>query len=312
MRRTQHVADDTRQGPPVGAENRRSKGVLQFQDGGVERDICFHSTLRGGGQMELDLAEHRQDCRGDGHRLRGPAAVDRLGAGIDVGLRAARDLDHPAKEAPRAAVRCEPFLYHCGEHRRHLARRARQHEDARLTVLDPQAGRGAVGVREDGRASRHHRLTAVDVGHRHGAPRKPRTDVFDDGVVELEGHPERARQSVSRDVVFGRAESAGADDQIGRVERSRQHLRQLVDRVADHHFQADVAADGIQALRDDERIRIEAKGRQHLAANGDDPGPHGVNGEINTHRPRSCISMAASSAMAPPRSSGPAIAGRSR
>ena len=292
--------------------NIESKGVLQLPDGGIERDIRFLAAVRGGGEVQFDLAEHGQDCRGDGHRLSGPAAVDRLGAGIDVRLRAASDLEHAPKEAPAAAVRRHSILDRRVEHRLHLARRARQHHDAHSPVLDPQSGRGAVGVREDRGSARHHRLPAIDVGHRHAAPRKPRANVLDDGFVDLERHPEHPRQGVPGDVIFGRAKTAGADNQIDRLERRRQYPRQFVDRVADHHLQTDIAADGVEPLRDEERVRIDAKWRQHLAADGDDPGLHGRDGEVDCDRPSSYISSAANSAMAPPRSSGPKIAGRSR
>ena len=99
----------------------------------------------------------------------------------------------------------------------------------------------------------------------------------------VEGHPEHARHRVARDVVLGRTEPAGADDQIDRVERRRQHLGQLVDGIADHDLQANVVADGVQPLRDDERVRVDAKWRQHFAADGNDPGLHELVRSIRWH-----------------------------
>ena len=58
------------------------------------------------------------------------------------------------------------------------------------------------------------------------------------------------------------------------AERRLEHTGQLRGVVADDHLEADVVADGVQALRHDQRVRVDAKRRQHLAADGNDAGFH--------------------------------------
>ena len=92
--------------------------------------------------------------------------------------------------------------------------------------------------------------------------------------MHVERQRERSREGVARDVVLGRAEAAGRDDQVDGPERGRQHLRELLDIVAEHGLQADVVADRVEPLGDRERVRVDAEWRQQLAADRDDAGLH--------------------------------------
>ena len=49
---------------------------------------------------------------------------------------------------------------------------------------------------------------------------------------------------------------------------------ELPDVVAHHSLHADVAADRIEMFGDEQGIGVDAKGRQHLGADGDDTGSH--------------------------------------
>ena len=80
------------------------------------------------------------------------------------------------------------------------------------------------------------------------------------------GESEHARDGVARHVVFGRTEPAGDDDEIGPRQRALDDARQLADVVGDDRLEADVVADGVQPLGDEQRVGVDAKRRQHLAA----------------------------------------------
>ncbi len=90
--------------------------------------------------------------------------------------------------------------------------------------------------------------------------------------MQLERYLENAGNRVPCDVVLRRTEPTGRDDQIDVAECAGQRLRQFVDVVADDTFQADVTADRVEALGDRQRIGIDAKRRQQLAADRDDAG----------------------------------------
>src|SRR5207247_1451313 len=100
-------------------------------------------------------------------------------------------------------------------------------------------------------------------------------DTFDRGVVHVEGHTEDASHGVAGDIVLGRTEAAGEHDEIGPLERSAELRRELVDIVAHDGLEAHVVADGVQPFGDRKRVRVDAKRRQQLAADGDDAGTHG-------------------------------------
>ena len=244
----QQIADDLFERTPVHAVDRRSQDVLQFQHGGGERGVGVGLARGLCGEMELDLAEDRQDRRTDRQRLRRPLDVDRGGLRVDVRLGAAGDLQHATEQATAAGLRRQPLGDHRFQHRLHLARWPRQQHDGRRVPLQPQARRRAVRVGQHLGAAGHHRLAAVDLGHRHAAPGKALADALDDRLVHVERDPERARHRVARHVVLGRTEAAGHDDQIRPHERALDHARELADVVGDDGLQAHVVADRVEAL----------------------------------------------------------------
>ncbi len=141
-------------------------------------------------------------------------------------------------------------------------------------MLQPEPGGGAVRVREHRRAARHHRLAPVDLRHRHPAPLEAVADAIDDRFVEVERNLKQPRDGGSRDVVLGGAEPAGHHDQVGPSECRPQQLGELLDVVAGDQLEPHVDADFVEPLGDEQRIRIDAEGRQHLRADGDDTGSH--------------------------------------
>ena len=64
---------------------------------------------------------------------------------------------------------------------------------------------------------------------------------------------------------------------VGPGERPLEGPSQLARVVAHHHLHPDVVPDGVQTLGAYERVGVDAKGRPHLAAGGDDAGFHPAN-----------------------------------
>ena len=124
------------------------------------------------------------------------------------------------------------------------------------------------------RALDHHRLTPVDFGHGavHGA--KTLLDaVVDRGIEDLPAI-ERHGDGIARKVVFGGAETAGDDYDLGRSQRAPYGAGEALEVVADHMFGGHLHAQIIQLLRHEKRIRVDPFVRQHLGANGYDLGVH--------------------------------------
>ena len=141
-------------------------------------------------------------------------------------------------------------------------------------MLQPQSGCGPVWIVDERRAPRHHRLPPVDLGHRQPAPGESFADAIDDRLVHVERKLQHTRHRVPRNVVLGGAQTAGHHDQLGPGERAFQHIGQLIDVIADDRFEPHIESDRVQPLCDDERVGVGAKGRQHLASDGDDAGTH--------------------------------------
>ena len=76
----------------------------------IERFVALSFRPRTGGQMQLDLPEHREKSWSQSALAPTSTPVDRLNQGIDVGFRPAGDLQHPAEqpEAAASASRGDP------------------------------------------------------------------------------------------------------------------------------------------------------------------------------------------------------------
>ena len=66
----------------------------------------------------------------------------------------------------------------------------------------------------------------------------------------------------------------------GPTQRAFDDIRELADIVGDDSLQTNVVADRVQPLGDDERIGVDAKRRQHLAADREDAGLHELGNRV--------------------------------
>ena len=140
----------------------------------------------------------------------------------------------------------------------------------------PLAGGAAVAVGEE--------LGAVDdlgllfVVGRHGDAARGETFVErGDGVgVFVELDAERVGDAVAREVVFGGAEAAGGDDDVGARERDADGGGEVLAVVADDGLEGDGDAEVVEAFGEEEGVGVGAVRRQHLRADSDDFSDHVV------------------------------------
>ena len=81
---------------------------------------------------------------------------------------------------------------------------------------------------------------------------------------------DHAGDGVARHVVVGRAQAAGQDDQVGARQRVRDDAGQRVDAIADDVLGADADAEPGQAVGDRQRVGVETRRDQQLAADRHD------------------------------------------
>src|SRR5262245_19187693 len=83
-------------------------------------------------------------------------------------------------------------------------------------------------------------------------------------VIQSQLPFQAARETFPRDVVFGRPEPAGGDDDLGTLHRVADGLFQSRLVVADHGLEFDLDAHRVEPLGQPQRIRIQPERRQHL------------------------------------------------
>ena len=166
------------------------------------------------------------------------------------------------------------------QHRLQLARRTRQQDNQFCFVFDPEAGSGSILVRQHGRARRHHCLAAVDRGRHEPAGRESLFDRFEDLCVIFERPSDKIRDNVTCEIVVGRAEPPVRISKSLRSERIRDDGLQDAAVVAGNSFPLQVDADLVETLGDEQRIRIDVRWRQHLAADGNDFCSHADSGAL--------------------------------
>ena len=96
----------------------------------------------------------------------------------------------------------------------------------------------------------------------------------EDGVVGVELDAERGGDGFAGEVVFGGAEAAGEDDDVGAGERDASGAGEVREVVADDGLEGDRDAEVVEAVGEVEGVGVLAEGRQHLGAGGDDFSDH--------------------------------------
>ena len=109
--------------------------------------------------------------------------------------------------------------------------------------MQREARRGPVGVVQHERTLGHHRLHARAGGHGALALGEERLDVRDDGWVFVQRASEQSGDAVARDVVGGRPQPAGGDDEVRAAQRLAHGLLNVVRRVRDRDLPRDDVAE---------------------------------------------------------------------
>jgi len=141
-------------------------------------------------------------------------------------------------------------------------------------VFQPQTGSASARVFDDAGTGRDHRLAPVALGHRATVATcsKPGAQALRDSGVLAQLPVERGRHHLTRHVIVGRAQSAREDDEVGPREGRPEQVRELLSIVAGDGLHHDVDAERVQMPGDEERVGVDTKGRQELAADRNDPG----------------------------------------
>ena len=153
------------------------------------------------------------------------------------------------------------------EHDAALLRRPRQHDDDLAVLLEGAAGRGARGVMEHGAALGQQRLTEIVV-------RQLLAEMYI--VIERvhlalvldELHVEGTGEDLLGQVVAGRAEAAGGNDDVGALARDFHTFLQPLRVIADDGVIQHVDADLRQQLRHVARVGIRDVAEQQLGSHG--------------------------------------------
>ncbi len=265
----EQVADHGFDRSPVGADHVRAEHAGHFVDAALQR------RRRGGGigasvELQLELPGGRQDRRFDRHVALGPGAIERLQALLGVRLAEAGDQHRAHVHACGRRPCREGALEQRLEHRLELARRPGQQDQHLRPMLDPLPRRGAVDVVEHHAVLDDERLPPVDRRHRDAAGREAGFESGDDGGVLDQRPADHAGDGLARHVIVGRAQTAGQDDQVGARQRVRDDAGQRIDAIADDVLGADADAEPGQAVGDRQRVGVETRRDQQLAADRHD------------------------------------------
>ena len=158
--------------------------------------------------------------RGQDRRLHVVVArVDRRDALVDVGFAHSRDAKLARHEAHSCRKAREARFHLRGEHGFQFVRRAGKQNDDAAARFEPQAGRGAAIVFENGRAFGNHGLARIHFGHRAANLAEARFDLAHHGGIAREFSAEQIGHGVARAIVFGGAEASAGDDEFDALGR---------------------------------------------------------------------------------------------
>ena len=118
------------------------------------------------------------------------------------------------------------------------------------TRLDPIAGRGAHGIRDDDGTLRQQRLLQVVLGHVAAERREQLADAVGGVAVLDERHAEHACDRLVGQVVGGRPDAARRDDDVGQLERPLPCPGEAVGVVADGEHRDDVEPEAEELVGD--------------------------------------------------------------
>lgn len=138
--------------------------------------------------------------------------------------------------------------------------------------VQPLAGGAAVGVGQDGGAFDLVGLLGVVGRHGHVTGGEALAQEFEEGFVAVEREVEGLGEALAGEVVFGGAEAAGEEDDVGAVEGDIDGRAEVVAVVADDGLEGYGDAEVVEAGGEVEGVGVLTVRREHLGANGDDLG----------------------------------------
>ena len=144
-------------------------------------------------------------------------------------------------------------------------------EDGGVEVL---RGGAAVLVVEDGGAVEDVGLLGVVGRHDHLACGEAFVERGEDGVVGVEVDAECGGDGFAGEVVFGGAEAAGEDDDVGAGDGDEGGAGEVGEIVADDGLEGDLDAEIVEAVGEVEGVGVLAEGREHLGAGCNDFSDH--------------------------------------
>ena len=144
--------------------------------------------------------------------------------------------------------------------------------------VEPLAGGAAVGVFEEDGAVEDVGLFGVVGGHGDLAGGESLVERGEDGGVGAEVDVECGGGGFAGEVVFGGAEAAGEDDDVGAGDGDGGGAGEVREVVADDGLEGDLYAEVVEAVGEVEGVGVLTVGREHLGAGSDDFSDHGVVG----------------------------------
>ncbi|MGC3970526.1 MAG: hypothetical protein QM775_25270 [Pirellulales bacterium] len=234
-------------GALVGEGPQRGRGILPVGRADAAVDLA---EVRAERDAEAGMpVEERLEFRLE-RRL-----ADAGGADLDVSLALG---EQPARGQARDDL--------LGEHRAQFIRRPRQHDEHLAILLDPEAGRGAVGVGQHFAALELVGLLEI-VGRGHAVElREALRDRPLDGGIEHQFLAERLREHVARAVVAGRPEPAGRDDDVGLRPALAELRGDGVGFVGDGHVARQLHAAAAEFGADPRQVAVGRQSEQQLIA----------------------------------------------
>ena len=136
------------------------------------------------------------------------------------------------------------------------------------------AGGAAVFVLDDGGAVEDVGLLGVVRRHDHLARGEAFVECSEDGIVGMETDAECGSDGFAGEVVFGGAEAAGEDDDVGAGDGDAGGRGEVGKVVADDGLEGDLNAEIVEALGEEEGVRVLAEWREHLGAGSNDFSDH--------------------------------------
>ena len=178
----------------------------------------------------------------------------------------------------------QAWQHGAGPHGPELPGRTRQRHDDRCVAFHPPPGGGSVIVEERLGSRDQPGLLPVRLRHAHPPPLEQlRQPAFQAGI-HVHRLAEGLGERFAREVVGGRAQSAGAHDQVGLGDRLAKRGRDGAEVVREQGHPDDLHSHPAQVHREVPAVRVAGLAGGELAADCEDHGPGGSRGSHGPER----------------------------